>query len=87
MWSSFDDISISLPWLAFSARRFHRKNAPQNTNAAPTAAPTLAPIAVKFVVDVVSGLGAMVCVDVGSAGVVDIAIGKGADIAADVVDT
>lgn len=38
----------------------------------------------KFTVGVVSGLGAMVCIAVDSGDVVDIAIGKGADVAADV---
>ena len=65
---------ISLSRLAFIFRRFHRKNVPQNTSAMPTAAPTLAPIAVKFVVEPAVELGAMVCIDVESGTVVDIAI-------------
>jgi hypothetical protein len=72
-----------LSWLAFSFRRFHKQNATQNISATPTAAPTLAPIAVKFVVEPVAELGAMVCIDDGSGGVVDVAIGRGAEVGAE----
>lgn len=76
-------MSTRLSWLAFSFRRFHRRNAPQNINATPTAAPTLAPIAVIFVLEPVAELGAMVCIEVDSVGVIDVAIGRGAEVVAD----